>query len=155
MSHIAHVVDYDEYISLITTKNCAVKFTAPWCGPCRTIVPTFVELAKVHSTSITCIEVNIDEADEISNHEDIKSIPYMVFYQNGKKDNNLTIRGANKELLVKNFTEFTNKIRVENVIEKLSLDDDDESSLDIPDDDTIHEDDVVGDDILIEKVVEM
>jgi thiol-disulfide isomerase/thioredoxin len=104
-SVIVRVSEFSEYKDIITTSSCAVKFTATWCGPCRIIAPTFHQLAKTYD-GIKFLEIDIDEAQEITDYEDVKSIPYVVFYSQGKSHSDLSCRGADKNTLLKNIEEF-------------------------------------------------
>jgi thioredoxin 1 len=103
---IRHVIELNEYQDLIGKGHCVVKFTATWCGPCRAVAPVFNQLALENAGTIKCLEVDIDNAQDITNFEDVKSIPYFVFYVDGSRLDNLSMRGSNKDLLLNKFTEF-------------------------------------------------
>jgi len=106
---IHHVELLSEYQTLIDTSPCVVKFTAVWCNPCKRISPTYSKLAESYGESINFLEVDIDIADEISNVEDIKSIPLFLFYSGGKKLN-LHVLGCNEDSLVETVELFVNSI---------------------------------------------
>lgn len=107
---IQHVSELNEYRDMIGKQSCLVKFTANWCGPCKAIAPIFQQLADENVDTIKCLEIDIDDAQEITNLEDVKSIPYFVFYVGGSRLDNLSLKGSNKELLLKNAKEFLSKI---------------------------------------------
>ncbi|CAH6420240.1 Thioredoxin, partial [uncultured virus] len=88
-----------------------IKFTANWCGPCRRLAPLFEELASKYSDEVKFLEVDIDHADEITNHENVQSIPLMVFYDNGKKDDSLKILGCNPIVLRANVDSFVESVK--------------------------------------------
>ena len=56
-----------------------VDFYADWCGPCRSIAPYLVELAKEYAGQIIIYKVNIDKCPEVSQAFGIKSIPTLLF----------------------------------------------------------------------------
>lgn len=68
------------------TKNnlVVVKFSAPWCGPCRAIRPVYERLSNMDDyKKITFLEVDIDELEAVSDSYNIRSIPAFVFFNNG------------------------------------------------------------------------
>jgi len=107
---IQHVSDYDEYLQLIS-GSCVVKFTAGWCGPCKKIAPQYEKLASDHKSLVKFIEIDLDSSDEITDYENVQSIPYFVFFKDGKKQTSLTINGAQSALLDKNIESLVAQIR--------------------------------------------
>jgi thioredoxin 1 len=83
-----------------------VKFTAAWCGPCKAIAPFFNNLAVENSSTVKFLEIDIDTAAEITDYEDVKSIPLFLFYYNGAKLENLSMKGSNQQILSDNFKKF-------------------------------------------------
>ena len=60
----------------------AVKWGAPWCGPCRILEKN---ISEVPSEVAAFGEVDVDEVDEelvADNH--IRNIPVVQFYKNGE-----------------------------------------------------------------------
>ena len=60
-----------------------VDFWAPWCGPCRMVVPIVEEIAKERS-DIKVGKVNVDEQPELASRFGVMSIPTLVVMKNGK-----------------------------------------------------------------------
>lgn len=60
-----------------------LDFWAPWCGPCRMVVPIVEEIAEEHS-DITVGKVNVDEQPELASQFGIMSIPTLVVMKDGK-----------------------------------------------------------------------
>jgi len=57
---------------------------APWCGPCRTIAPIMEELAFKYAGAVKIAKLNVDENTMIASQYDIRSIPTMLFFKDGK-----------------------------------------------------------------------
>ena len=61
-----------------------VDFWAPWCGPCRIMVPLVDELAGEVGDRAKVVKVNIDEAKETAAKFGIQSIPTFAVIKDGK-----------------------------------------------------------------------
>ena len=60
-----------------------LDFWAPWCGPCRMVVPIVEEIAD-ERPDIKVGKINVDEEVELASRFGIMSIPTLVVIENGK-----------------------------------------------------------------------
>jgi thioredoxin 1 len=63
---------------MITVK----KFSASWCGPCRTLKPVFEDV-KSGFSNVIFEDVDVDENFELAGKYGIRSVPTVVIEKNG------------------------------------------------------------------------
>ena len=63
----------------------AIRFTAPWCGPCKSYAPIWNSISEERNDWVF-ETVDIDENHEIAGKYNIRSIPTTVFVS---EDDNL------------------------------------------------------------------
>ncbi len=78
---------FDEYLKRIKSsdKLVLVDFNAVWCGPCKTLKPIVLRIAKKYSTKVDLLDIDVDMHADVSNTMNIQSIPMLLVYKQGKE----------------------------------------------------------------------
>ena len=75
---------YQEVIQ--SERPVLIDFWAPWCGPCRRVVPLVEEIAEERE-DIKVVKINVDEEQELAAQFQIMSIPCLMVMKNGQSVN--------------------------------------------------------------------
>jgi thioredoxin 1 len=80
-----HVTDanFDEIIK--TNKVALIDFGAGWCGPCRAIAPTIIELANDYSGKVLVGKLDVDENPKTAECFQVFSIPTLLVFKDGRE----------------------------------------------------------------------
>lgn len=80
------VNNVNEFNEIINSDNLTVvKFSADWCGPCRTLAGIMDDVTPDYQ-NVNFIEIDVegDGMDEIVSNYSIRNIPVLAFVKNGK-----------------------------------------------------------------------
>lgn len=72
---------------LKSNKTVLVDFWAAWCGPCLAMAPVLDKLGETLDDTVDIVKVNIEasaENSQLANQYDVRSIPNMYIFKDGK-----------------------------------------------------------------------
>lgn len=82
---VIEIESMERYRALIAKAPlCLIDFTAKWCGPCKQVAPHFAAMALANPT-IHFLKVDVDERQDISAAENVRSMPTFKAYRYGAK----------------------------------------------------------------------
>lgn len=81
-------------------SNVIVKFGAPWCGPCKAMIPILKDVEENHNIKV--IDIDVDEDFELVSEYNIRSIPTLHYYKDGVKTDS-TVGTVTKERIIDKF----------------------------------------------------
>ena len=65
-------------------KPVLVDFYADWCGPCKQQAPILKQLTERVGDKIRVVKIDVDKAQAAANQYQIRSIPTMILFKDGK-----------------------------------------------------------------------
>ena len=83
MAQAINDTEFDKEV-LKATVPVLVDFWAPWCGPCKTMLPIVEELSKEYEGKAKIVKINVDENIEIPGKFGVMSIPTFILFKNGE-----------------------------------------------------------------------
>lgn len=89
-------------------KPVLIDFFATWCGPCKMLGPILKEVKESLGDRVSIIKIDVDKNQQISSQYQVRGVPTMILFQNGKQlwrqSGVLT-----KDEIIKNILEKSNK----------------------------------------------
>ena len=83
MSHLTITKDNFDQLVTNSDKTVLLDFWAPWCGPCRMVVPIIDQIAEEHP-ELKVGKINVDEETELAQRFRVMSIPALFVLKDGK-----------------------------------------------------------------------
>ena len=89
-------------------KPVLIDFFATWCGPCKMLSPILKEVKDSLGDAVSIIKIDVDKNQQISSQYQVRGVPTMILFQNGKQ---LWRQSGvvSKEEIIKTILEKSNK----------------------------------------------
>lgn len=66
-------------------KPVLIDFFATWCGPCKMLGPILKEVKDSLGDRVSIIKIDVDKNQQISSQYQVRGVPTMMLFQNGKQ----------------------------------------------------------------------
>lgn len=66
-------------------KPVLIDFFATWCGPCQMLGPILKEVKDNLGDRVSIIKVDVDKNQELAAMQQVRGVPTMILFQNGKQ----------------------------------------------------------------------
>lgn len=76
-------MNYSERIN--SNPVVLVEFYASWCPHCKRMMPVVEQVKELLAGKVNVYQFDIDENEELSDREGVKTIPTFIIYRDGKE----------------------------------------------------------------------
>ncbi|MCW5906427.1 MAG: thioredoxin [Chitinophagales bacterium] len=83
---VATGMSFDDYLKHVKSdKLVLVDFNATWCGPCKILKPIVEKVVKKNASKVQLFDIDVDKNPDVANAMNVKAIPLLLLYKNGKE----------------------------------------------------------------------
>lgn len=102
--NVKELVEFEDFLN--KNENVIVKFSASWCGPCKSMTNIIANLNDESLNDVSFIEIDVDEDEfaEVLTDYSVRNLPTFIFFKNKEaKDRKVGLVQANEMIdFVKN-----------------------------------------------------
>ncbi|KAF9453143.1 protein disulfide isomerase [Macrolepiota fuliginosa MF-IS2] len=80
---VLSIHDSATFVSTLEQGPAFIKFYAPWCGHCKKLAPSWVQLAAHLRNKVTVAEVDCDAQSSLCAAQKIQGYPTLIYFANG------------------------------------------------------------------------
>ncbi|WP_409344426.1 thioredoxin family protein [Paenibacillus sp. MBLB4367] len=81
---VIDVTDNDFTASIQSSGVTVVDFGAPWCPPCKVLLPILEELSGELGGSVPILKVNVDESPVSAGRFGVMAMPTVIVFKDGE-----------------------------------------------------------------------
>ncbi|MBW6490814.1 MAG: redoxin domain-containing protein [Lentimicrobium sp.] len=82
---VENIMEPEAYTKLINSDSLVfIDFYAPWCAPCRKMMPMIDSLKTEYHEKINIVKINADASKKLMKELKIVGVPYLVMYHKGQ-----------------------------------------------------------------------
>ncbi|MBS0628846.1 MAG: thioredoxin [Verrucomicrobia bacterium] len=100
------VVSEQNFDDTIKSGVVLVDFYGTWCGPCKKLGPVLDSASGKLKGNKKIVKVNIDQSKALADKYNVRAVPTMILFKNGKEVDRL--QGAVNEETVLEFINSAN-----------------------------------------------
>lgn len=99
-------LDKNSYKNATSKGLCVVILGAPWCKDCAILKPILERVMPNYADKINFFGVNFDEAGELKDSLNVRKIPTIIFYKEGKEVCTRLVEPSSQDAVTKAFDEL-------------------------------------------------
>ena len=117
--NILNSLNRTEFMEQVNANNglFLIKFTASWCGPCKTIAPFVNDQFSKTPDNVTCANIDVDDNFDLfafmKSKKMIKGVPAILAYKRENKSfsPDMSVSGSDQTKLISFFQDCVNYIK--------------------------------------------
>ncbi len=78
-----------------------IDFWAPWCGPCKAMLPIVEELGEKYKGKVKIVKMNVDDNTDVPGKYNVMSIPTFLILKKGEVVDSFVGARSKEELSTK------------------------------------------------------
>ncbi len=91
--------NFEEAVIAASMKNpVVVDFWAPWCGPCKQMMPAIEKVVNEQAGAVTMVKINVEKYPELAELFRVQSVPMVYAFYQGQPVDGFTGAKPEKDL---------------------------------------------------------